>query len=200
MRMYHCNPARPDLARAARLFAAAAIAALTVALALPATADAARVSGTLMGYDSSAPLASRDLHFEDSVTLDVYLAPTHSDGSFAVELPPGLYNLRAERGVILARAVAVGNINVMLGNVSERAPYTPARLFELQRVAYSILTSPAPSTAYIMTADTAVVPASAESVPKPQVDWNKLPPGSEATGPTGMDLPPPAETPSPGVP
>lgn len=153
-----------------------------------------------MGYESSAPLASRDLHFENSITHDVYLAPTHSDGSFAVELPSGLYNLRAERGAILAHVVAVRDADVVLGNVSELAPYAPARLFELQDVARSILTSPAPSTAYIMTKDTSVIPATAETVPKPEVDWSKLPPGSEATGPTGTEVPAPAETPNPGVP
>jgi hypothetical protein len=154
----------------------------------------------LMGYETSAPLASRDLHFENSITLDFYLAPTHSDGSFAVELPPGVYNLRAERGAILARAVAVRDTDVALGKVSELAPYAPARLFELEDIAHSILTSPAPSTAYIMTADTTVIPPGAAIVPKPEVDWSKLPPGSEATGPTGVDLPPPTETPSPEAP
>src|SRR5437879_2471909 len=144
LRMNRRNSARPDRVRAARLFAAAAIAALTVALTLPTTSDAARVSGTLMGYDTSAPLASRDLHFENSITLDFYLAPTHSDGSFAVELPPGVYNLRAERGAILAHAVAVRDTDVALGNVSELAPYTPARLFELQDIAHALHTSPAP--------------------------------------------------------
>jgi len=187
--MYRFVATRPAPARPLRRFAAAN-AAVILALALPAAANAARVSGTLMGYETSAPLPSRDLHFENSVTHDVYLTPTHADGSFAGDLPAGLYDLRAERGAILVHGVLVRETDVQLGHVSEVAPYSPARLFQFQDVANSLVTSPAPSTAFIMTVDTTVIPPSAAAVPKPEVNWNKLPPGSEATGPTGADLPP----------
>src|SRR5207244_4447756 len=55
----------------------------------PGHAQAARVSGVLTGYESSNPLVSRDLHFQNNITRDIYLSPTHHDGSFAVILPPG---------------------------------------------------------------------------------------------------------------
>lgn len=147
---------------------------LAVLIATPAIARPARVSGVLTAYESSSPEPSRDLHFQNAITRDIYLSPTHTDGSFAVELPPGLYDLRAERGVILRHAIAVGEADVALGLVSEAAPYAPARLFQLQNIADSILTSPAPSTAYIMTVDTTILPAGA-AYPAPKIDWSKLP-------------------------
>jgi hypothetical protein len=147
---------------------------LAILIATPTIARSARVSGVLTGYESSSPEPSRDLHFQNAITRDTYLSPTHTDGSFAVELPPGLYDLRAERGVILKHAIAVGEADVALGLVSEAAPYAPARLFQLQNIAASILTSPAPSTAYIMTVDTTLLPAGT-AYPAPKIDWSKLP-------------------------
>src|SRR5438874_5189459 len=57
-------------------------------------AEAARVSGVLTAYGSSTPLVSRDLHFQNRITGDLFLSPTHQDGSFAALLPPGDYSLR----------------------------------------------------------------------------------------------------------
>ena len=61
--------------------------ALSLLAILPGVAAAARVSGTLTSYQAQ-PAVSRDLHFENCVTHDSYLAPTHTDGSFAQSLPP----------------------------------------------------------------------------------------------------------------
>ncbi|MBF6559679.1 MAG: hypothetical protein IVW56_05240 [Candidatus Binataceae bacterium] len=159
---------------AKRASLAAAIAA-GLALIAPATARAARVSGSLTTY-RGAPYASRDLHFENCVTRDIYLSPTHNDGSFAQHLPPGCYNLRTEHGAILANSIIVGDTNVNLGTVTELAPFAPARLFHLQSLFPTLLASPAPSTAYIFTHDSTVVPASAAKVPVPssQSEWIKL--------------------------
>src|SRR5664279_2936384 len=65
--------------------------AMILGAGLPATARAAIVSGTLTGYEGKAE-PSRDLHFENCVTHDEYLAPTHNDSSFAQNLPPGCYD------------------------------------------------------------------------------------------------------------
>jgi hypothetical protein len=153
---------------------AAAIAA-GLALISPGAARAARVSGRLTTYQG-APYASRDLHFENCVTQDIYLSPTHSDGTFAQHLPPGCYDLRTEHGAVLEGSIVVGDANVNLGTVSELAPLAPSRLFHLQSLFPTLLTSPAPSTAYIFTHDSTVVPESAAkiAVPSSESEWIKL--------------------------
>jgi len=158
--------------------------ALALMAALPGAAAAARVSGTFATYQGQ-PAASRDLHFENCVTHDTYMAPTHRDGSFAQMLPPGCYDLRAERGAIVRHAIMVGKADVAVGQVSDLSPFAPARLCQLEALFPTLLTSPAPSTAYIFTRDTTVVPASAPVVPMPssQSEWLKLKnqPGAAAT-------------------
>jgi hypothetical protein len=160
----------------------AGVLALTCDAALPTIAVAARVSGTLVGYQGQ-PQPSRDLHFENCASHDSYLAPTHTDATFAQNLPPGCYNLRAERGAILRPGIAVRDQDVALGSVSELAPYAPARLFDLEALFPTLLTSPAPSTAYIFTHDPTVVPASAAvvKVPSSESEWLKLQKQTEAT-------------------
>lgn len=131
------------------------LAAVTAILlfALTPTAHGAQVSGTLTGYENSAPLANRYLHFENRITLDIYVAPTAKDGTFGSELPPGEYQLRAEHGAIIASGINVGTADIPLGAVSDLAPYAPSRLWNLQSIAPAQLTSAAPSTANIMTRD-----------------------------------------------
>jgi len=149
--------------------------ALGVVAACPALAAAARVSGVLTTYEGQlAP--SRDLHFENCITQDEYLAPTHADGSFAQRLPPGCYDLRAERGAVLRHGIIVKDNDVAIGAVSELAPLAPARLFDLEELFPTLLTSPAPSSAYIFTHDPTVVPASAAvvAVPSSESEWLKL--------------------------
>ena len=149
--------------------------ALGVVAAYPTLAGAARVSGVLTTYQGQ-PAPSRDLHFENCVTQDEYLAPTHTDGSFAQRLPPGCYDLRAERGAILRHGIIVNDNDVAIGAVSDLAPLAPARLFDLEELFPTLLTSPAPSTAYIFTHDPTVVPASAAvvAVPSSESEWLKL--------------------------
>jgi hypothetical protein len=149
---------------------------LVLVATLPGTAAAARVSGIFVTYEGSQPTASRDLHFENCANHDSYLAPTHRDGSFAQSLPPGCYNLRTERGAIVRPAIEVSNADLALGQVSDLAPYAPARLFDLEALFPTLLTSPAPSAAYIFTHDATVVPSSAKVVPVPssESEWLKL--------------------------
>jgi hypothetical protein len=161
-------------------------------------AAAARVSGVLTGYEDPKPLASRDLHFQNVITGDVYLSPTHSDGSFRVSLPAGKYRLRTETGAVLVKAIIVNRADIDLGRINELAPLAPSRLWQSESIAPSRLASPAPSTAYVKTSDTTPLPATATAVPKPAFDWTKPPPETQASqGPnavTGMataPLPPP---------
>ena len=144
---------------------------------------AARVSGVLVGYENSAPLVSRDLHFQNVLTGDVYLSPTHSDGSFGTILPPGTYRLRTETGAILASSILVGRTSVDIGRVSEQAPLAPQRLWQAQAIAPTLLTSPAPSTAYLMTSDKTPLPSTATVVPRPEIDWTRPPPETQASQP-----------------
>jgi hypothetical protein len=147
----------------------------------PRVARAARVGGVLTRYETSTPLASRDLHFQNNITGDIYLTPTHADGSFRASLPPGNYSLCTETGAILVRSILVEHAALNLGQVSELAPYAPQRLWQIERIAPWILTSPAPSTAYIATGETTPIPASAQAVPKPTINWAEAP-----MGPTGV--------------
>lgn len=164
-----------------RVGAAVIIFILAVIGAVPGRARAARVIGVLTGYENSTPLVSRDLHFQNAITGDAYLSPTHSDGSFGASLPPGTYRLRTETGAILVNSIAVGRADIDLGRVNELAPMAPQRLWQAQAVAPTLLTSPAPSTAYLMTSDTTQLPATATTVPKPEIDWTKPPPETQAS-------------------
>ncbi len=111
-------------------------------------AGAANVSG-LMSYRDGTAAARRQLHYENRVTNDIYVAPTKPDGSFTADLPPGLYDLRAERGVILASKIRVGSDDVNIGHVVEPAPLDVRRPFEHEGVAEALLDSPAPATANV---------------------------------------------------
>jgi hypothetical protein len=171
---------------------------LALIAASPAPSEAVRVSGVLTGYENSTPLASRDLHFQNVITGDVYLSPTHSDGAFGTSLPPGTYRLRTETGAVLVNSIAVERKDVELGRINELAPLAPQRLWQSQTIAPSRLSGPAPSTAYLMTSDTTPLPATATTVPKPEIDWTKPPPETQAaqstntvTGMATAPLPPP---------
>lgn len=130
-----------------------AAAALTVAVAAGLAAGAriagaANASGT-MSYRDGRPADRRQLHYENRITSDIYVAPTKPDGSFAAELPPGWYDLRAERGVVLASKIRVDKEAVNVGHVVEPAPLDLRRLFEHEGVADTIVFSPAPATANV---------------------------------------------------
>ena len=112
-------------------------------------AGAANVSG-LMSYRDGKPAERRQLHYENRVTNDIFVAPTKPDGSFTADLPPGFYDLRAERGVVLATKIRVDNEDVNLGHVIEPPMLDVRRPFEHEGVADTILDSPAPATANVV--------------------------------------------------
>jgi len=112
-------------------------------------AGAANVSGTML-YRNGKPAERRQLHYENRITNDIFVAPTTPDGSFTADLPPGIYDLRAERGVVLASRIRVGNDDVNLGHVIEPPLLDVRRPFEREGVAESIVDSPAPATANIV--------------------------------------------------
>ena len=145
-----------------------------VAVALPSYA--AQVTGTFKGYENNTPQKGSHLHFENTVTRDMYMALTADDGAFGAELPPGVYQLRTERGAILTGPITVGTANSSLGQVSDLAPYAPARLFDRQSLEPVLLTSPAPSTANIGTADTtSPLPPVTQKITDPELDLPSRP-------------------------
>jgi hypothetical protein len=138
-------------------------------------AGAAIVSGT-MSYQDGKAAAKRQLHYENRITGDIYVAPTEPDGSFRADLPPGLYDLRAERGVILHYKIRVDNADLNVGHVVEPAPLDYHRPFQREAVADAIVENPAPSTANLggrplmamRYGHEAVAPFSAPGTPAPQ--------------------------------
>ena len=195
-----------DIRAAGNRSVVAIVFTLVVIAASPGRARAAQVSGMLTGYENSTPLTSRDLHFQNIITGDIYLSPTHSDGSFRASLPSGTYRLRTESGAVLVNSIIVGRADIDLGRVNELAPLAPQRLWQSQSIAPSRLAAPAPSTAYVMTSDTTPLPATATAEPKPQIDWTRPPPETQASqGPnalTGTAIAPlpPLRAPSPAMP
>lgn len=162
---------------------AALAAGLAILAALATPAFAMRVGGTLVG-PTGQPLNSRDLHFQNCVTYDIVLSPTHADGSFAAQLPPGCYQLRNETGAIILHHIYVSKYDVNVGQVREE-PANPFAAFLVRQTIFpTLLTSPAPSTAYVFTRDTAaaLLPASAEKVPVPssESEWLRLQKQSES--------------------
>jgi hypothetical protein len=159
-------------------FAAVAL-SVAVAAGLAAgtrIAGAANVSG-LMSYRDGRPADKRELHYENLVTSDIYVAPTKPDGSFTADLPPGVYDLRAERGLVLASGIRVGDADVNIGHVVEPEQLDIRRPFEREGVAEAIVDSPAPATANVTSGRAiaamrygheAIAPMQAPGTPAPQ--------------------------------
>lgn len=121
-----------------------------LALALPAMAEqfsSAKISGSFF-YRDGTPADNRQLHFQNRASNDMFVAATDSQGEFSAHLPPGIYDLRAERGVVLkAKILVVGNNDFSIGRVVEPAPLDVRKPFERQSLAEAIVQTAAPATA-----------------------------------------------------
>ncbi|MGO9451831.1 MAG: hypothetical protein ACLQDV_12450 [Candidatus Binataceae bacterium] len=106
----------------------------------------AKVSGSF-AYQDGKPANDRQLHFQNRASNDMFVAATLNDGTFSTYLPPGIYDLRAERGIVLKSKIIVGSNDFDIGRVLEPAPLDVRRPFEQQGVAEAIVQSPAPATA-----------------------------------------------------
>src|SRR5271155_1935485 len=113
-------------------------------------AQAALVSGILTTADGR-PAADRQLHFENRITGILYLVRTDPDGKFAADLPPGIYDLRRERGPIIRAGIGVDDTSGDLGKVSETSADFWSHLFEFESLGERIVDSPAPATANLPT-------------------------------------------------
>jgi hypothetical protein len=154
-----------------RLIAMLAVAGIVGAAG--SSAFAANVSGNLVTVDGKAA-RNRQIHFENRVTHDLFLIMTVRDGQFSIDLPPGSYDLRSDRGAIMGPLIDVDEADVALGDIVQRAGWR-GQIFQREGVLKGILATPAPSTANIppfppVMADEAAGPA-ASSMPntKPQV-------------------------------
>ena len=133
---------------AGRIFRTAMI--LTLMIGLAARAEAGVVSGVYATH-AGKPLPEHQLHFQNRISGDMYLARSGADGSFSADLPPGVYDLRAERGLVLKSHIVVGDTEVNLGHVSEGHMISDLvrRPFQRQGVAPALVDSAAPATAHV---------------------------------------------------
>ncbi len=123
----------------------------TALLLCPMRAEAALVTGVYSSY-AGAPLADHQLHFDNLVSGDIFLARTGSDGSFSTDLPPGSYDLRGEHGAVLLSKIVVGEGDVNVGKVHSGKPFDMIWLpFERQGVAPALVGTEAPATAHVST-------------------------------------------------
>jgi hypothetical protein len=130
---------------ASRVVCAAIAVTLVV---LVARADAGVVSGVYTSRGGT-PLADRQLHFENRISGDMFLTRTGVDGSFSSDLPPGTYDLRAERGLVLKSKIRVEGPDFSIGHVNDGASFDVRRPFERQGIGPALVETDAPATAHV---------------------------------------------------
>jgi hypothetical protein len=174
------NQTRTSINVASRVISAAIIAAF---LLFTARANAAVVAGTYTSHGGS-PLADRQLHFENRISGDIFLIRTGADGSFSADLPPGDYDLRAERGLVIKSDIAVDTSEVSIGRVSAVEKFNLLRWpFESQGIGPSLVETGAPATAHVAASSEAMPPQSAAKFWTPGAAPDNLPPPPPAPAP-----------------
>ena len=151
---------------AAIAMAIAMTAAAAAAIVIGGSAAAATVSGTLTSA-GGAPQQGREVHFEERLTNDIFVAVTGPSGTFSADLPEGVYDLRTETGPIIDGGIAVGASAVALGKVQDVAGDDLTRFFQTQEVGEAIVKSEAPSTADVPSKDDAVTVGVTPTIPAP---------------------------------
>ncbi len=157
-----------------------------------ARANAATISG-IYSDRKGTPLPGHQIHFENRISGDIFLTRTGSDGSFSTDLPPGAYDLRAERGLVLYHDLLVDHGAVNLGRVEDGAPLDVRRPFEREGLAPSMVESAAPATAHLHAANrnasaapasgTAEQSSTAAAAVAPSAHSSPAPPASAAASP-----------------
>jgi hypothetical protein len=120
---------------------------LFTAFAWGASSDglAAAVRGIVM-KGNGVPAANEQVHLENRVTGNLYLADTGKDGSFSIDVPPGWYDLRERSGAVIKSGIRV-NLNPLdIGSVVLPRRTSFWRLFQRERLAPVLVESPAPTT------------------------------------------------------
>ncbi len=151
---------------AAIAMAIAMMAAAAAAIVIGGSAAAATVSGTLTSA-GGAPQQGREVHFEERLTNDIFVAVTGPGGTFSADLPEGVYDLRTETGPIIDGGIAVGPSAVALGKVQDVSGDDLERFFQTQEVGEAIVKSEAPSTADVPSKDEAVTVGVTPAIPAP---------------------------------
>jgi len=116
-------------------------------------AEAAVVGGVYVN-SRGTPLPDRQLHFQNQISGDMYLARSLSDGSFAADLPPGVYDLRGERGLKIKNGIVVGDSPLEVGKVKDGTMMSDVLRgpFERQGIAPMLVDTAAPATAHVANA------------------------------------------------
>jgi len=142
---------KQSMSNAVRRILSAAILVATIAMA--AYADASIVSGVYTNR-GGAPLSDHQLHFQNRVSGDMYLTRSGGDGSFSADLPPGIYDLRAERGLVIRSGIVVGPTPVSVGRVNDGELMSDVlrEPFERQGIAPALVDVAAPATAHVANA------------------------------------------------
>ena len=122
---------------------------IALVAALPPSARATIVHGILTGGNGDSGLANQ-VYLQNRVSGDLFIAPPKPDGAFSANVPPGIYDLRTERGSILVGEIVVGQAEVNLGNVQVPRSFSFESLFQGQRLAPTQLQVPAPATARLV--------------------------------------------------
>jgi len=120
--------------------------AFVVLLALCVPGHATEVTGSYF-YRDGTPAKDRQLHLENVASRDMFVVVTGNDGSFTGDVPPGQYELRAERGLVLKPKIVVFGSSVGIGRVIEPAPLDVRRPFQRQGLGEAIVQTQAPATA-----------------------------------------------------
>jgi len=131
----------------------AAVSILMIVTMTTVFAEAARVGGIYVD-SRGTPLPDHQLHFQNRISGDMYLARSASDGSFSADLPPGVYDLRGARGLKLKEEIVVEDAPLAVGKVKDgtllsavvRGP------FERQGIAPILVDTAAPATAHVANA------------------------------------------------
>ena len=131
------------ISRRLSLMVAAVGIAGAIAIAAASGAFAANVSGILTGADGR-PAGGSQIHFEQRLTHDLFLLRTDSDGKFSIDLPPGAYDLRGDRGAMISAGIVVDDGDLALGKLVACGGWS---IFHREGVPEGLVTTPAPSTA-----------------------------------------------------
>jgi hypothetical protein len=134
--------------RLVRAALAGTAAAVLLAAIWCGVAGAAMVSGVLTEYEGP-PAKDRQVHFENRLSGDMFLVATGDDGAFAADLPPGTYDLRGERGLVIKGRIVVDREAVNLGTVRHPPPLDVRKPFQREGIAETIVESAAPATANV---------------------------------------------------
>jgi hypothetical protein len=114
-------------------------------------ARAAFISATVVDA-AGAAVAQHQIHVENHITGDSFLATTAADGGFIVDVPPGYYDVRDESGAILYHDVVATHLaNIKLGKITPPSAFWA--FFQREVIAPGVVTSPAPITAYVIPGD-----------------------------------------------